>query len=233
MGVTCYEEPASWGVWHDVPAVLLPSGYVAALTGAGADVVLLPPRTGLTADAAARLLARLDALVVAGGVDVSPARYGAPRHPSVQAERADRDDTELALVLAAVETDLPLLGVCRGMQVMAVAAGGTLEQHLPDRLHHDGHAPGPGRYARHPVVTAEGSVLRGVLGERCVVPSYHHQGVVAAPTYDEVAWADDGVLEAIEAPGARWRVGVQWHPEAGEDHRLLEALVAAARTPAG
>lgn len=229
IGLTCYAEPASWGVWQQVPAVLIPVGYVAMLQDAGAQALLIPPEQGLDDQAAADLVARLDGLVIAGGVDVDPTRYGELPHSSVQTSRADRDDAELALVRAAMAVDLPLLGVCRGMQVMAVAAGGVLEQHLPDRLQHEGHAPAPGVYGRHAVRTAAGSVLRGILGEQVVVPSYHHQGVLSAPGYVESAWADDGVLEGFESPTARWRVGVQWHPEAGDDRHLFEALVRAAR----
>jgi putative glutamine amidotransferase len=226
--VTCYAEPASWGVWRDVPAVLVPQAYVDALRSAGARVLLVPPERELAVGAAHELVDVLDALVVAGGADVDPARYGEPPHAVLQAPRPDRDDAEVALVRAAVEADLPLLGICRGMQVMAVAGGGSLEQHLPDRLGHDGHSPAPGRYGEHEVRTAEGSRLRTVLGERVGVPTYHHQGVASHPGYEPTAWAEDGVLEGIEAAGARWRVGVQWHPEVGSDPRLFQALVAAA-----
>ncbi len=229
VGLTCYAEPASWGVWRDVPAVLVPSAYVDALRDAGARVLLVPPERWLAANDARQLVDVLDALVVAGGADVDPARYGQSPHPVLQAPRPDRDDAETALVDAAVERDLPLLGICRGMQVMAVAAGGTLEQHLPDRVGHDEHSPAPGRYGSHAVRTATGSLLRDVLGERVVVPAYHHQGVLTHPGYTACGWADDGVLEAMEAPGARWRVGVQWHPEVGDDTRLFQALLDAAR----
>ncbi len=229
MGLTCYAEPASWGVWRDVPAVLVPAAYVDALRGAGARVLLVPPERALPPDEARRLVDVLDALVIAGGADVDPARYGQQPHTVLQAPRPDRDDAETALVDAAVERDLPLLGICRGMQVMAVAAGGTLEQHLPDRVGHDEHSPAPGRYGSHAVRTAPGSVLRDVLGEQVVVPAYHHQGVLTHPGYTPSGWADDDVLEGMEAPGARWRVGVQWHPEVGDDPRLFQALVDAAR----
>lgn len=229
VGLTCYAEPASWGVWRDVPAVLVPAAYVDALRAAGARVLLVPPERSLAADEARQLVDVLDALVVAGGADVDPARYGQPPHPVLQAPRPDRDDAETALVDAAVERDLPLLGICRGMQVMAVAAGGSLEQHLPDRVGHDGHSPAPGRYGSHAVRTAEGSLLRAVLGERVEVPAYHHQAVLTHPGYDATGWAEDGVVEAMEAPGARWRVGVQWHPEVGPDGRLFAALIDAAR----
>ncbi len=146
----------------------------------------------------------------------------------VQSPRPDRDDLEMALVRAAVAADLPLLGICRGMQVMAVAAGGALEQHLPDVVGHAGHCPAPGRYGTHTVRTGSGSRLRQVLGERVDVPTYHHQGVLSHPGYVAAAWADDDVVEALEAPTARFRIGVQWHPEVGTDRRLFEALVAAA-----
>lgn len=228
VGLTTYCEPASWGVWRDVPAALVPQAYVNALRAAGARVVLLPPEVEPSPDDVADIVGSLDALVVAGGADVDPTRYGERPHAVLQAPRRDRDDLELALVQAAVAADLPLLGVCRGMQVMAVAAGGTLEQHLPDVVGHTEHCPAPGEYGSHPVRTAEGSRLREVLGERVDVPTYHHQGVTTHPGYVATAWADDGVVEAIEEASARFRLGVQWHPEVGTDLRLFEALVRAA-----
>lgn len=228
VGLTTYCEPASWGVWHDVPAALVPQAYVDALRAEGARVVLLPPERDPSPHDVMDLVGRLDALVIAGGADVEPSRYGQEPHPVVQSPRPDRDDLEVALVAAAVSADLPLLGVCRGMQVMAVAGGGVLEQHLPDAVGHAGHCPAPGRYGTHGVRTAEGSRLREVLGARVDVPTYHHQGVLSHPGYTATAWADDGVVEAIEAPAARFRLGVQWHPEVGTDPRLFAALVAAA-----
>jgi putative glutamine amidotransferase len=231
VGLTCYAERVSWGAWHDVPAALVPQSYIDALRAAGAQVLLVPPEQAMAAAAAERLVRVLDALVVAGGVDVDPAHYGQPPHPVLQPPRPDRDDAELALVRAATEADLPMLGVCRGMQVMAVAAGGSLEQHLPDRLGTEVHSPTPGRYGSHGVRTAPSSRLRSVLGERVDVPTHHHQGVASHPGYQATAWADDGVLEGMEALGARWRVGVQWHPEVGTDPRIFEALVAAIGVP--
>jgi putative glutamine amidotransferase len=215
-------------VWHDVPAALVPQAYVEALRRAGARVVLLPPEDAPSARDVADLVGRLDALVIAGGADVDPARYGERPHPVVQSPRPDRDDLEIALVAEAVDADLPLLGICRGMQVMAVAAGGALLQHLPDVLGHADHCPAPGRYGTHGVRTGEGSRLREVLGERVDVPTYHHQGVLTHPGYEATAWTDDGLVEAIEARGSRFRVAVQWHPEVGTDLRLFEALVVAA-----
>jgi putative glutamine amidotransferase len=226
VGITCYVEPASWGVWRDVRAALLPWGYVEFVERAGGRALVVPP-TSYDDD---RLLAALDALVIAGGADVEPARYGEAAHPSVQEPRRDRDESELRLVGAAVARDLPLLGVCRGMQVMAVAAGGRLCQHLPDVVGSTVHSPAPGCYGDHEIVLVPGTRLHGLLGDRVSAPSYHHQAVVSHPGYVAAGHAPDGTLEAFEAPGARFRLGVQWHPEAGADDRLFRALVAAAST---
>ncbi len=228
VALTCYAEPASWGVWHDVPAVLVPTAYVQSLRDAGAQVVLLPPMEQLSDEDADRLLAPVDALVVAGGVDVEPARYGQRAHPTVQSSRPDRDDAELALVRAVVRADLPLLGICRGMQVMAVAAGGELRQHLPDELGSDVHSPAPATYGWNTVRTEPGTRVQQVLGESVQVPCYHHQGVATHPGYEVGARSQDGVTEAIEDRSGSFRVGVQWHPEAGTDPRLFSALVTAA-----
>jgi putative glutamine amidotransferase len=229
VAVSCYLEPASWGVWQQVPAVLVPAAYVVALRAAGARVVLLPPEEGLSEQDALALLSGVDGLVLAGGADVGPGRYGAGSHPLTQRPRDDRDESEIALVRAAIAADLPVLGICRGMQVMAVAEGGDLNQHLPDLVGHHGHSPIPDGYGMHDVVLAEGSWLRGVLGERVQVPTHHHQGVRTHPGLTATGWAEDGVVEALEAPGARLRVGVQWHPEVGTDPRLFSGFVAALR----
>ena len=234
IGISCYVEPASWGVWRDVPAALLPKGYVDHVQRAGGRAVLIPPLSTTddlqeSAAETADLLARLDGLIVAGGVDVEPSRYGAPAHASIQASRADRDASELAMVTGALAADLPLLGICRGMQVMAVEAGGTLEQHIPDRVANESHAPAPGVYGEHPVDVLDGTRLRSILGARVDVPSYHHQAVTAHPTYEPSAYAPDGTLEGMERPGLRFCLAVQWHPEAGTDNRLFQALVSAAR----
>ncbi|MBA2640662.1 MAG: gamma-glutamyl-gamma-aminobutyrate hydrolase family protein [Nocardioidaceae bacterium] len=230
IGISAYVEPASWAVWRAVPAVLVPLGYVRHVRDAGGLPVLLPPLPAGSDEAlAAALLGRLDGLVIAGGVDVEPGRYGADPHPTVQPPRPDRDSTELAFAGLSADRDLPVLGVCRGMQVMCVQAGGRLEQHLPDRVGHDDHAPAPGAYGEHRVRTVAGTRLAEVLGEQVAVPTYHHQGLAEHPGLTPAAWSDDGVLEAVEVTGARFRVGVQWHPEVGDDPRLFEALVAAAR----
>ncbi len=228
IGITSYVELASRGDWVDVPSVLLPHAYVRQVERAGGIAVLVPPRQDADERLARGLLERLDGVVLAGGVDVAPELYAARRHPSVQASRPERDATELAVARMTKETDLPVLGICRGMQVMAVAAGGTLVQHLPEEVGHEDHAPKPATYGSHRVDTVPGSIVARVLGKRVDVPSYHHQAVRTHPGYVASAWAPDGTLEAMEDPQAGFRLGVQWHPEHGADGRLFEALVAAA-----
>lgn len=230
VGITSYVEPASWAAWRDVPAALVPIGYVRHVERAGGLAVVIPPLPeDAGPDDAAAVLSRLDALVIAGGADVDSTRYGELAHPQAQPPRADRDRSELLLAEAALAPEFPLLGVCRGMQVMAVAAGGALEQHLPDRLHSTAHSPGPAQYGAHPVRTAPGSRLAGILGPEVTVASYHHQGVADPGSYHASGWADDGVLEAFEDPDAAYRIGVQWHPEVGDDPRLFERLITVAR----
>jgi putative glutamine amidotransferase len=232
IGITCYVEEAVRGVWESMPHALLPYSYVAKVERAGGIAVLVPPRADADAEMALAVISRLDGLILAGGADVEPQRYAAAPHPMVQEARPDRDAFELALAAVTQEWDTPVLGICRGMQVMAVAAGGTLEQHVPDRVGHDDHSPAPGVYGSHDVRTVEGTMVAALLGQQVVIPSYHHQSVFSHPGYVPAAWAQDGTLEAMEQAGSRFRVAVQWHPEAGQDTRLFEALVqACAPTP--
>jgi len=237
IGISAYVEPASWAVWRDVPAVLLPLAYVRQVRDAGGVPVVLPPLPpGTDEQTVAHLLDRVDGVVLSGGVDVEPGRYDAEPHPSVQAPRPDRDSTELVLARMCAARDLPLLGVCRGMQVMAVAAGGELHQHLPDDIGHDGHAPAPGSYGEHLVRTVAGTRLAEVLGRTEIdeVPTYHHQGIdVIGTGLQPTAWAPDGTLEAVEDPDLPFCLGVQWHPEAGRDPSLFDGLVTAVRGAAG
>jgi putative glutamine amidotransferase len=228
IGITSYVEPASWGPWVGVAAGLVPHSYIAKVEEAGGIALVIPPRLDADDDWAASVLSALDGLILAGGVDVEPSRYGADRHASVQRSRQDRDAAELTLALAAVAADLPLLGICRGMQVMAVAAGGSLEQHVPDRVGHTGHAPSVGAYGRHHVEIDPSSRLAEILGSTAEVPSYHHQAVSTHPGYTASAWdPSDQTLEAMEDRDARFRLAVQWHPEVWDDIRLFSALVAA------
>jgi putative glutamine amidotransferase len=230
IGITCYVEPATRGDWKDVPSVVLPHDYVRQVEEAGGTILVIPPRADADEEIAREVVARLDGLVIAGGADVDPALYAASeRHPDVQEARHDRDAMEVALARAAADADLPLLGICRGMQVMAVAAGGTLEQHLPDRVGHVDHSPAVAVYGHHLVTTVPGTRLAALLGDQADVPSYHHQSVLTHPGFEPSAWAQDGTLEAMEDPTAWFRLGVQWHPEVGDDPRLFDALVAAAR----
>jgi putative glutamine amidotransferase len=229
IGLTAYGEPASWGAWSQLPATLLPASYSAHIYASGGQPVLVPPYEDMDDADAHALVRRLDGLVLTGGVDVDPARYGSERHGSVQTSRPDRDAMELVLTAAARAEDLPLLGVCRGMQVMAVAAGGTLDQHLPDSLGHTGHLQTPGSFGTHPVTTVEGSALAGIVGSEVEVASYHHQAVLTHPGYTVVAHADDGTVEGLEDPTLGFCVAVQWHPEVGEDSGVFAALVDAAR----
>lgn len=228
VGLTTYREDARWGVWHQ-RADVLPTAYARQVEVAGGIPVLLPPvqPDDATAD---RVVARLDGLVIAGGADVDPQLYGAAPHPATFPPRADRDAWEVALVHAAERAGLPLLGICRGMQVMAVAAGGSLVQHLPEVVGHTGHDPGGDAFGEVSVRLEPDSRLAGLEGERSTVPCHHHQAVAEHPGYDAVAWADDGTVEALERAGERFCLGVQWHPEVRADAGLFRGLVAAAAT---
>ena len=232
IGITCYVEEAARGVWESMPHALLPYNYVTKVERAGGIAVLIPPRVDVDAEMARAVVSRLDGLILAGGVDVQPGRYAAQPHPSVQEARPDRDAFELALAAVTRQRDTPVLGICRGMQVMAVAAGGTLDQHLPDLVGHEEHSPAPGVYGSHSVRTVEGTTVSALLGQEVVVPSYHHQSVSSHPGYLPAAWAPDGTLEAMEHPASRFRLAVQWHPEAGQDTRLFDALIRACAAPA-
>lgn len=226
IGLSTYVERARWGVW-DVPAALLPESYVDSVRGAGGIPVLLPS-TGDDTSA----LAAVDALVLTGGADIEPRRYGqAPDERSVS--RPGRDEFEFALVRDAVERGLPVLGVCRGMQVLNVAFGGTLVQHLPERVGHDDHQPAPAVYGPNRITLSEGSRAATILGAEAKVQCYHHQAVdQLGQGLVATGHAQDGTVEALELPGERFVLGVQWHPEqdAETDVRLFEALVEATWT---
>lgn len=224
IGISTYVEDASWGVWSR-RAALLPWSYVEAVGRAAGAPVLIPP-----SESSAGALGRIDGLVIAGGPDVDPRRYAATRADPTLGVQPHRDAAELDFLRQAVEADLPVLGVCRGMQLINVLLGGSLIQHLPDEVGHIGHRPTLGAFHAHEVTTGPGTRLRELVGPVVRVPTYHHQGVDALGSgLRAAAWADDGVVEALEAEGPRFLVGVQWHPEEGRDARIFAALVAAAR----
>ena len=226
IGLTTYRQPATWGVW-DARADLLPTEYAVAVEAAGGVPVLLPPVASPAA--AARVVSRIDALVVSGGSDVDPERYGAVPHPRTVGWQPDRDEWELALLTAAADAGLPVLGVCRGMQLMAVHAGGTLDQHTPDLVGHETHSPGGDTYGAVSVTTGPGSTLAALVGSAIDVSCHHHQSVASHPGFTAVARASDGTVEAIEATGDRFCLAVQWHPETRTETGLMSGLVAAAR----
>ncbi|HSU03076.1 MAG TPA: gamma-glutamyl-gamma-aminobutyrate hydrolase family protein [Nocardioides sp.] len=229
VGLTTYRQPAAWGVWN-TRADLLPTEYAAAVEAAGGVPLLLPP-VSLPA-AAARVVSRIDALVVSGGADVDPERYGAQPHERTSGWQPERDAWELALLDAADDVGLPVLGICRGMQLMAVHAGGTLDQHTPDLVGHETHSPGGDAYGSVEVETESGSRLASLVGARVEVSCHHHQSVATHPGFTAVARASDGTVEAMEAGGDRWSVAVQWHPETRVEVGLMAGLVEAARAHA-
>jgi putative glutamine amidotransferase len=223
IGISTYVEPASFGVWRQVPCTLIPHAYVEAVTLAGGRAVLLPPDEGDDDG----VLDILDGLVLAGGADVDPSLYGAPADPRTVI-RPDRDGAELALLRGALDRDLPVLGVCRGMQLLTVASGGALHQHLPDSHGHTGHNPAPGVYGELRATFESGSRIAALLGDAATIHCHHHQGVTDPGTLTVTGRSEDGLPEAVEAPGHRFVLGVQWHPEFLRDERLFGGLVAAA-----
>lgn len=219
IGVSTYLEQASWGVWR-LPAALLPAGYPRLVQSAGGIAAMLPPDEP---GRAAATVARLDGLVVAGGPDVEPVRYGAEPGPRTGPPARERDAWELALIRAALDSGTPLLGICRGMQLLNVALGGTLVQHL------DGHVEAVGVFGWHPVTPVAGTLYASLVPEESSVPTYHHQSVDRLGDGLVVsAHAHDGTAEAVELPDPAWVLGVQWHPEMADDTRVMAGLVRAA-----
>lgn len=232
IGITCYEEEAAWGNWHRL-ACVLPSSYLRAIEAAGAMALLLPPQS-LSPEEAAELLGQLDGLVVVGGNDIAPSFYGQEAHPATVVASGERDNFELAAVAEAERSGLPLLAICRGLQVLNVARGGTLVQHLPDVVGHEEHSPVPDGYGEHPVAIEAETKLASLLSwEKGSVPTHHHQGVgVVGEGLRPAAYAADGVIEALEDASLPFLVAVQWHPEAGDDPALFVGLVEVARVRA-
>lgn len=225
VGISTYREQAQWGVWDEV-ADVVHAAYTRAVEAAGGAVVLLPPADPATA---ADVVGRLDALVIAGGADVGPERYDAEPHPRTGGVRPDRDAWELALLDEAAGRDLPTLMVCRGMQLEAARVGGVLDQHTPDVVGHEDHAPGGARYGDITVTTVPGTTTAELIGPEQRVRCHHHQSVHSHPGLVAAARAADGTVEALEDPHRRFWIAVQWHPEAQRDVGLFDGLVAAAR----
>jgi putative glutamine amidotransferase len=230
IGVTCNLETVRYGEWTE-PAAMVPLTYVRAIARAGGRPLLLAP-TAADLEDPGELLDLLDGVLITGGADVDPAAYGEPAHPETDATSTERDAFELLLVRAAAARDLPCLGICRGMQVVNVAYGGALEQHLPDRLADDIHRGANGDFSDHRVAVEAGSLAALAAGAPdAPVKSYHHQGVARVGDGLRVtARAErDGTAEAVEDAGRRFMLGVLWHPEEDEADRLIGAFVRACR----
>jgi len=221
IGITTYVTPARWSNW-ELEAALVPADYVRAVERAGGRALLVPP----SHDGVEETLESLDGLIFSGGSDLDPELYGQEAHAETSDVVRNRDTAELALLEAALERDMPVLAICRGSQVLNVARGGDLVQHLPDVVGDEKHKHTPGTFADHDVSVEDGSRLASVLGERAPVKSHHHQGFgKVGESLRVVAHAEDGTIEAVEDPTRRFVLGVLWHPEAGEDARLFEELV--------
>jgi len=231
IGITSYWAPVTLGSWRAGATVTF-QGYIEGTRLAGGRPIVIPADPHLI-EHPEDMVEMLDGIVFVGGDDVAPEEYGAERHARTGPRHDRRDAVELALARCALERDVPLLAICRGFQLLNVARGGTLVQHLEDTLDPLPHRADDTTYGRHEVTTVEGSRLRGIVGERAEVFSHHHQGVdrigdglVAA------AHAHDGIVEGVEDPSRRFAIGVLWHPDAEPDAggaSLFEALVSSAR----
>jgi putative glutamine amidotransferase len=225
IGITTYVTQAQWSYWDD-EAVLVPAAYVQALERAGGRPVLIPP----SEHGIEETLDAVDGLIFSGGSDLDPDLYDQEPHDETFGVVPERDRAELALLEAALARDLPVLAVCRGSQVLNVARGGDLVQHLPDLVGDEKHKHTPGTFADHDVTLQPGTRLASLLGDHAPVKSHHHQGFGRVGDGLRVAaHAEDGTIEAVEDPSRRFALGVLWHPEAGEDLKLFEELVDAAR----
>jgi gamma-glutamyl-gamma-aminobutyrate hydrolase PuuD len=217
-------------------AALVPAQYVDAVEHAGGRPLLVPP----SSNGHSELLEALNGLVFSGGSDLEPETYGQEAHPETKGVHPERDEAELALLTTALERDLPVLAICRGSQVLNVALGGDLVQHLPEVVGDEKHKHAPGEFSDHYVELEPGTRVAELLGERAPVKSHHHQGFGRlGEGLVEAARAEDGTIEAVEDPSRRFALGVLWHPEAGEDLKLFEELVReagdyrASRSPQG
>ncbi|MDI6097583.1 gamma-glutamyl-gamma-aminobutyrate hydrolase family protein [Actinoplanes sp. NEAU-A12] len=230
IGLTAYAEHVQYGR-NELMAGMLPMTYVRAVHATGGRAVLITPDEPGT-----DVLEALDGIVFCGGGDIDPANWGAPRHPATEVDTV-RDVAELMLMRAALAAGLPMLGVCRGMQLMAVATGGSLHQHLPDVVGHERHraasgtdplAAGAGDYGRHDVVVEEDTMAHRLFGRTLTVNSFHHQAIADPGEFIPVGWCpDDQTIEIVEHPGPAFALGVQWHPERTADLRSFKALAEA------
>jgi putative glutamine amidotransferase len=229
IGLTTYLQRSQSGVW-DVRASFLPAVYLDAVTKSGGIAVLLPPQPA-DDETVSRVLDGLDGLIVTGGRDVDPARYGEPAHPETDPPSPERDAWEDALLRGAIDRELPFLGICRGAQVLNVALGGTLLQHLPDVVGSTRYSPGGDQFNEVAVTVEEGSELRELVGAGVAGKVHHHQAIDRlGDGLTVTARADDGVIQAVELESVPFGVGVQWHPEESQDDlRLFAGLVEAAR----
>ncbi|OLE26020.1 MAG: gamma-glutamyl-gamma-aminobutyrate hydrolase [Actinobacteria bacterium 13_1_20CM_3_71_11] len=223
IGLTTYAEDARFGL-QDTFSAVLPLAYVHAVHETGGRAVLITPD-----DPDPEVLDSLDGIMFTGGSDVDPALYGEEPHGATRV-RPQRDRAEILLLRAATDRGLPLLGICRGMQLMAVAYGGRLHQHLPDVLGHHGHRPVSGpKFGWHPVELVSGSRAQAILGDRVTVNSFHHQGVADPGRLQATGWCpEDTLIEVVEDPELPFALGVQWHPEDTDDFRVIAAFVEAA-----
>lgn len=225
IGLSSYFELASWGAWKQVPAAVIQFAYIEQLQRAGARVIVLPPDGGDT-----DVLDLLNGLVLTGGADVDARLYGQSPHATADVPRERRDASEIALYRGARDRGLPVLGVCRGLQIMCVAEGGALHQHLPDVVGDLKHRDQPGTFAEHGARFTAGSLAAQIFGAtEMVVNSSHHQAVADAGRLTVTGWADDDTIEVCEDAQARFCLGVQWHPEVLTDTRIFDAFVAACR----
>ncbi len=226
VGLSTYFEPAQWGLWS-IEAALVPRWYLDVFGEAGADILLMPPGTSTDA------LSRVDGLVIAGGADVDARLYGESAHETADAPRESRDATEVSLYREARERDLPFLGICRGAQIMAVAHGGALHQHLPEITELE-HKRAPLVFVEHAARLAPDSRISGIFdSDQITVNSFHHQSIKDAGDLTITGWAPDDTVEVVEVPEARFAVGVQWHPEHPDrrvvDRPLIDAFLEACR----
>ena len=227
IGLPTYREQARWGAW-DRASDLLPTDYAARVQEAGGLPLLLPPADAQDAELA---LGAVHGLVLTGGADIDPTRYGAEKHQETGPLCPERDSWEFALVSAALACDMPILGICRGLQLLNVARGGTLIQYLPDVVGHHGHRLVDGQHGIERVTVAPGSRLAELVGAQLDVATHHRQGIGRLGRgLVATAWAADGTIEAAELPDARWVIAVQWHPEISGAGDLFRGLVGACRT---